>query len=459
MSRAAQPLQRTKRLLPIMALALVSIVALLALELSGGDGAGPGDDAASAQPAHTTPATALNPLSASETNADPDATEASPKTDLASLATLTHPLLNPSAPQPLGTRLDVQVLGPDGAPVRDMLVALSQAQRPSPSAAWPRRRTDAQGWARFDNLMAGQTQVWPQTGAVNTAEVLAGLTTTMSLELEQLGRTLHGSVRAQGGAPLAGASIWSSLTADDERQGAVVAHSDADGHFTLPFVGPGQLLAASAPGYEPSWKLPVEQHQLQPGDAVLFALQRGGHGLDVRVRDGQQRPLAGIPVRAVQQGYSDVGMRPDGSFAVMPPDGSFASDRGAWRSRLDLPVLTDAEGRARLEGLQGGVFDIRVEALADGFALASSHISFGLEGQPLTLQLIGYCGSQVPLPGDGRTLELTLLPEARLRGRITDEQGAPLTGVVIDSRFQGGDVAATTDAEGRYFIRGLQVWG
>lgn len=126
--------------------------------------------------------------------------------------------------------------------------------------------------------------------------------------------------RVQAWAPKAGGP-W------EPKASLVETRTDAQGRFRLDGLGPGrQVLRATARGYGAQFETSA-----RPGTSVSFYLPSGA-GVVGRVRDSQDRPVAGAVVD-VESARSGVGFRPAGR-----------------------PEETDTQGRFEVLGLQPGEY-------------------------------------------------------------------------------------------------------
>lgn len=249
------------------------------------------------------------------------------------------------------------------------------------------------------------------------------------------GGRVRGIVLGADGAPAAGAqvSVRPGLNSflgqiTDRQYRWLETVTDKNGVFDLPGVpsGTGYTVAASAP------QIALEEvHGIDVRAGQLTELTIRGHqGATVagRVVDVQGQPVAGANVAMV---YLDI------SRVLFSADG-----------RAE-PIVTDAEGRFRLEHVAAG----RVAFVAAAQDLAPSNIEElavvdGGVYEDLVLQL-----------GEGATV----------RGRVVDDQKQPVAGAAVELRpFERPNdpqflkmmlkvrrVEATTDADGRFVAKGL----
>ncbi len=217
---------------------------------------------------------------------------------------------------------------------------------------------------------------------------------------------LRGIVVDGAGSPVEGAEV---AAAREGARNPARAVTGADGRFLLPAASGGEevLLGVRAPG-----RAPVLRGGVRPGDGDLRIVLHPGTRLRGRVRDGSGAPCAGARVRAVLR-FPGV-----------------AADLGGFETR------TDELGAYSFEGLPA----------VDGTVQARFH---GSSSEPAAVSL-------PPGPGE---VERDLLVEAgpSLEGVVRGTEGLPLEGIVVGARnlATGRGPSATTDAEGRFVLRGL----
>lgn len=290
--------------------------------------------------------------------------------------------------------------------------------------------------------------------------------------------TLRGVVRDPAGVPIAGARI--------SFNGWHAATSDGDGRYALP-IGTGtdlRPLLASAPGYrEELVEIAVQddarEHEL---DLVLEpAATITGH-----VRDAQGRALAGVAVKA------------SGSFVkhVSDADGGFVIDHLEPRTSHRIEAESPGAGRAAQIARAGDVIELvlrpglriagrvrdaqgrPIAGAAIGMYRSTSGVvvkawsardgAFTLEDlEPGALELVvsrrGWARTllALELSGDRDDLLVDLERGRTVRGRVLDEDGAPLAGVnvfvnlarEVDARTVGG--SQQSDTEGRFAFANL----
>ncbi len=217
------------------------------------------------------------------------------------------------------------------------------------------------------------------------------------------GRTLTGRVVDSGGEPQVDARIalapmvsewrWMHDTSVLE-ESTYVSTSDADGRFRLDDL-PGQSmgLIASKEGFAVTrlldldlaaadWEVDLGDLVLSPGWSLVGV---------VRTKDGEG--IAGAQVKAQR---------------TSPADMSLASVE--WNDASQEPLATDADGRFVVENLASG----------DGVMITVEHPGFITQISP---QLS---------PSTDERIEIVLERAAKVSGRVENERGRPVEGVMIE---------------------------
>ncbi|MFO0391310.1 MAG: sigma-70 family RNA polymerase sigma factor [Planctomycetota bacterium] len=335
----------------------------------------------------------------------------------------------PAASAPLAAAADaselrVRVLRPDGSPVSGCVVTLEPARSDvdlvfeTIDAA-----TAADGIARFAvepraayDVVTATARVRVQALATGPTEVELRLQQPMSFQQLQVARDprvgdrsqiapvcVTGVVRRPDGAPAAGASLC--LTRHSVRTPAVpVAVAAADGSFAFETIGMA-LVHAQAPGFAAS------ELRLVSAAPLTLTLQPARGELLGIVVDADERPVAGARVRAIPE-----------------------TDRGAGLASAEprpLPVVaTDRAGGFVVPDLPAGPIDVLVQA--DGHA-------------PATLVVPDASALRDPV-------RIVLPLGVVLRGRVVDQDSAPVAGVRV---LLGGSygIQRVTDDDGCFGFR------
>lgn len=200
---------------------------------------------------------------------------------------------------------------------------------------------------------------------------------------------------AEGGAPIAGAEICAR-----DAEGAICAHSGADGRYLITAIASGRWsLFAGKAGYLTARREPGvrEDIELYPGatESADFVLSAGGVKLTGLVKDsgGGVVPGATLEEEHGARGTSD----DRGRFAL-------------WLSPGDAVLTVRAEGYAP-EIVTGGA------------------------------------------PGE---LEVVLHPESTISGRVVNaKNGAPIAGARVMTDWVGGELETDSDENGAFFLPGV----
>ncbi|MHC4819621.1 MAG: carboxypeptidase regulatory-like domain-containing protein, partial [Planctomycetota bacterium] len=235
-------------------------------------------------------------------------------------------------------------------------------------------RADGFADVRLGAFMATDPELWKRVQAIELDG--AGETRLPDLALEG-GRTLVGVVRRKDtGGAIAGATVelW------DFFMGNRSTETDTDGGYRFSGVGDRLSMIVSKPGYAPFRESPFPGFPLPEGKSVTrdFALEQGGTVRGkVTTADGAPVARALVRLRAAAVGWS--------SWTVA------ISLRDAW-------TYTDEDGRYSLTGV--AVAKIYAEAEAPGFDSCRSK------------------EKQVKAGAEVKQLDITMLPAARLAGRV-----------------------------------------
>lgn len=155
--------------------------------------------------------------------------------------------------------------------------------------------------------------------------------------------SITGRVVAEGGQPLASATVVSFRRGAGARGFSVDVATDAEGKFALNNLEDGAYtITAVAPAYVPEEEVmidPARRRYYYPGDAVTLRMVKGGV-ITGRVTNADGEPLVNVYVNAVR---------------LRTPDGKPApGDTGEFSFRT--PRFTDDRGVYRLYGLQPGAY-------------------------------------------------------------------------------------------------------
>ena len=421
------------------------------------------------------------------------------------------------AASPTTGSLVVRLLWSDGSPAADVSLDVQCDADPAPRDEFFRRRTDAEGRARFPELFAGKVALFVDRGAYFESEVAAGEERNVDLTLPE-GQTVVGKVVGAADEPIVGAEIWIEGTRFMCSRWHLSGRAATDGSFHARGLGPDAWIGARARGYRSSLVFQVGELPTRADGAreVSLALESGGAEIEGRVVDPHGAPVAGASVKVGYRGGGSVdlpnGLRgehrgavsaetdSDGRFLIVgnvPPgwEPVFVCARGwpVWsasvdagegqRARVDV-VLNDpvsVEGRVLDRAgrpVEGARVDISNEhpgvAPFDGFP--TPHHKADRDGHFLLNWLapgaqelrasasqhpeLGRANVQVLCPPGVRTsTELVLDPGLTITGRVVDESGKPLVGWIVTAVPEPRDTPrheqAHTDGEGRFVIANL----
>lgn len=365
--------------------------------------------------------------------------------DLAGLQVVAGGTLVLDAALERGGRVEGRLLGPDGRGVPYASVALAPPGRRLEGEVAAVTAVD--GGFVLEGLRTGSHEVrvtapgYAATLAEGDGTVLVPTNDAVVRHDIRLveGGVLEGTVRTAEGTPVPGAQVEVSAVAAALRGRVrdLVVVSDGAGGYRVVGVPSGVDLrvVARRDGWAPAEQGPVRlrEGQRQALDLVL----RPGATLPLRVQDEGGRPLGGARVRW--------GMLGPGSEQHVQRGDAYRAD-GALGTRV---LLTDREGRARIEQLEPGRLLLRVE----------------LEGYS------DFYRQDIVIPAEGDASErvVTLPGALALEGRVTAREGGqPIAGawVYAEEERPGAEqpqdpgrvralVAAQADADGRYRLERL----
>lgn len=293
-------------------------------------------------------------------------------------------------------RLEGEVIDEDDQPVGGATIQLVD----------PRRSTTSEldGSFAFDGLPAATYALYAICDDACSDDAAAALSATsdpVALRIRRAGSVAVLVVEADGGAPIAGATIG---------DGRRVATTDAAGRVRL---------------------------RCLPRQNARFEVSAPDHGPVSVVVAAVDREVARTIVLARGAPVSGIVVDPDGKPVA---DAEVEIDGRSWRGQ----VRSDAAGTWRVAGLARG-----------WYAITASSETFG-EAEPVSLDVDGIhprAGITVPVAIGGQIV-----------GSVVDPTGAPIAGarVLADSAAYE-QLTATSDATGRFSLLGLpratfQVW-
>jgi RNA polymerase sigma factor (sigma-70 family) len=359
-----------------------------------------------------------------------------------------------------------------------------------------RAATDTDGTARFPSVPPGRVNVWSSCGGGAAADVRAGATTECVLRLD--GATLTGIVVDAAGVGVAGALVGRGASATNRVEAEVAAVTAADGTFVVRNVRAFTLIGARASGYAASQLYSVARGQEAVttlrieltaaggcvGGSVLAADGKPVRDAVVRVGEGKLDALRSTPLGAPPL-PAQVRTDADGRFlAVGVPVGACqvqvrAAGLGPWTGTCRVGAGLVANVLVRLEAgvtcagavrTEAGepVADTVVRSGRDGdflqyFARTAADGAFTLTGLPAgefevwaASRPHGKASVRVRgEPGASVHCDLVLSYGLALRGRVTDEDGKPISWVEVDCEAAGSPrwwQYARADESGRFVV-------
>lgn len=313
--------------------------------------------------------------------------------------------------------LTVLVRRQDGRPLPDVEVIVGPRVVVDARLDDRTEETDANGSATF-RLPPGDWRVRCSLSGIKDAveqQLVADGTRTVELVLPA-NPTVHGLVRDESGAPIAGARVL-LLGLHSASIARLGARSDATGAFELPGISAGRQIAATAEGFAPTppRRIPLAD-PLAP--TITLVLSRDHGFVQGVVTDANEKPLPSALVW-----FGPVGA-------------------GSQNARTGAPAQVlrcDENGRFRSPPLALG--EIEVRALAPGFALARTTARVE--------------------PGAATELAVRLDPGARVTGTVRRADGTPVDGayVYVGVLRAMGCRLAFTDADGNFAIECVPTGG
>lgn len=283
-----------------------------------------------------------------------------------------------------------------------------------------RARTDAEGTLRLDALRPGHVSVRALRGSSVRFELAAGERARGELAIPK-GLRVLGRVVDEAGEAVCGAELWLSVRS---LGGGFVGASRPDGSFELVDVPEDAQIAAVAPGRSPSHAQPViyaRRDDAADEAEIELVLTGEGGGVALSVVDTDGAPVPDAYVRIEQW---------------LPP--RELPNHLLLQQGPTIEAWTDAEGRARIEGLKPGSPPVKV--LARG--LARHRGSFDVRAGELVESRI------------------VLAPQATVAGTVTRADGSPAAGASIalsEEEFDPLLPMARAGADGSYELGALPI--
>lgn len=358
-------------------------------------------------------------------------------------------------------RLYGRVFRPDGRAV-DAPVILFVSGR-------ERGVTDAQGLFDLTDLHAGSFGIYafdPQWGtATESVELEPGESRELTLRLEPRA-SLEGTVRRSDGRPAAGVEVLlgSSLH----------ARCDADGRWRIAGLHAGEYTVFALEDGNPSASLDVTVDENQTRTGVDLTLAGGSRTIDGVIVDSTGLGVAYEQVRIhIGAAWRSVRSGADGRFHAsgLPQGTAELTVSDGWDT-IDTTVDDEREVRIELPrrlllrgtvaGAEGRSFEVDVGEIHEGSTwqitmMKQAHTSgssFELDGLTpgrYTVKVSGDDGSSGEIEVELAQAPVTdvvvrLDPPGELSGRVTDQEGRPLAGILIS----GGAKDATTGSDGSF---------
>jgi len=268
-------------------------------------------------------------------------------------------------------------------------------------------RTDAEGSFRITNVTPGPVSLgarapgW-QDGSVADLELRGGEDKRGIEIVLSAAAVLAGRVLSPAGRALPGAEVL--LAPGESRStGFHMSTSDADGHYVLDNLPPGQRTIEAS---HPEHGTVRRQVELRVGENSQDITLEGGSEVSGRVVDDSGVPVAGAQV-----------------WMAGPP------------SLRPLSVLSQSDGTFRFTGVADGTYQASVSK--EGFAPAA-RVPVTVEGSSLT------------------GIELRLTRGGAIAGRITGVELSELARVQVLARGRGMPTGGRVEPDGSYRIEHLQ---
>jgi RNA polymerase sigma factor (sigma-70 family) len=278
--------------------------------------------------------------------------------------------------------------------------------------------------------------------------------------------TVSGRVLSPDGKPVAGAEL---LLVGGKNPVQKLGRTDEDGHFTVPAPRGERwvVLLARAPGAGIDF---IDLGTLKSAEKVDLRLVKD-HAIRGRVIDTEGKPVPGVSVSVKSvNGYQDNSLD---SFLAMwkkrhPMSGVPTGIKHFWEENIFPTTTTDKEGRFTVTGT-GIERLVSLHVRGPGIAEAEFWVVNrpGFDPKPYNkLTTDNMATMSFGLGGAwllwGPDLSVVAEAEKPIRGVVKDrETGKPRAGVRVTLSRNGSDlvpvqVSTTTDAQGRYEIRGAR---
>ncbi len=422
-------------------------------------------------------------------------------------------------PKPLGGVVVDKTGQPvSGATVRPFLRNEMMMENPLPPLPepWCTARTDEAGRFAFDSIPAdttadfkieapGRAALWTfcDFGLAEGEHYQAGQT-DIRITLAPAARIEGQIVDEHTGAPVSGPTVLARL---HERPGwyysRLQAATDPNGHFSLTDLAPGSYQLQIAPADEPEQQwlgtnpvVTVESGQTL--DGVRLLANRGAL-LEVVTTDVNHAPLENVGIHVWCRPFSHKALTDANGLArLRVPAGKCTMSAGK-PFYEEITVVRDVvlgKGQTRRESIEIARSDVRVSGIVtdpDARALSGVFIKHGASDWgtigdsngrfryiyyqvprlPATntvmaryepLGLAGIVTLEDPLRSGRFQYDITLTPAYSLSGRVTEPNGAGMSGAHVQLmlayrewpwQYDGPVAEVLTDAKGAYCIRGI----
>lgn len=323
-------------------------------------------------------------------------------------------------------------------PIPDLSLTLGPASGNFGSQPWPSTMTDELGCYLLTELLVGEFRIgfydfesrYRELGEEASFIVIptSDAVVEKDLELERypVGTgTIRGEVTdARTGLAIEGATIF--VSSNEQLVPPQNVQTDSDGVWSVTGLPAGQY-SYFVTDMQNRFELPV------------------GSPPPVTLADGATAVVADT-LRSVVAGTASLSGRVRDAVTHLPLEGALVSVARELQGYPIEPVVTDATGAYRFEGLPAGLYYVAAEAF--GYQGINSGIEIDAGPEELNIPLRAQEGVQV---GDGS-----------IRGTVIDEFGDPVAGAFVNfsaPQVGGGDgfFWATTDADGYFELAGLAL--
>jgi len=389
----------------------------------------------------------------------------------------------------------------DGTPAEGIQLHLFAADQPDPAHNLIDGLTDAQGLWILEPAPLGNVGVYSDRDGAVVGKVEDGRVTELALALPK-GTLVRGRVLNPRDLPVAGAEVWLS-DVTNWMQGAIVARTDDAGRFEVQGVGGERWVGARSEGFTPSSLVTIPRDAPPEMDVEVRLGPAGGTVRGVVV-DPRGAPIAGAFVQVGpgigwpgpdgvdgRRGHGpppfQLRTTPEGDFAVedVPPGvvpiEVLASGWTPLATSIDVAAGEAQDLRLQLEPgatVSGVARDPAGVAVADASITVGTHprepgyvrVTSDAAGryelrdppkgqQGLAASKRGVGEDRITLdiqPGQTLTWDPVLGSGLQILGRVRDESGAPVEGLLVRCikapHFTGTMKTARVAADGRFAI-------